>query len=110
MQFRLKLDHDDVYFGCEEVLAGEEITFGADDVVLDHAPDNAPGMYRWSRTGKRFEPLPKTQQKTELGAPTLEQAFYELTSAWMQGAGPDSLPPRVMAWRAGFEKSIDNRG
>ena len=101
--FRLELDHDGVYFGVKELLAGEELALGADDVVLDHAPDNAPGMYRWSREHKRLEPLPKAQQKKEPGSPTLEQAFYGYL---MNG----SADPRTKAWIDSFEKSFDAKG
>jgi hypothetical protein len=109
-RFLLKLDHDDVYFGCEALPDGGELSLGPDDVVLDHAPDNAPGQYRWLREEKRFHALLKTQQKTAPGAPTLEQAFYELTQSWLQGAGPNSLPPRVEAWRTQFRKTLDGAG
>jgi hypothetical protein len=102
-QFRLKLDHDDVYFGCEQLADGEEPK--PDDVVLDHAPDNAPGQYRWLRAYGWFIPLPSTQQKIAQGAPTLEQAFYELARAVHR---PDDQGlPRVKAWCEWFEKSID---
>jgi len=96
--FRLKLDHDDVYFGCETIAATSEVS--ESDVVLDHAPDNAPGCYRWLRDLKRLEPLPKAQQKTEPGAPTLEQAFYCLVK---HGANEQ----HVQAWIAWFEKTIE---
>ena len=104
--FRLKLDHDDVYFGCETIAATSEVS--ESDVVLDHAPDNAPGCYRWLRDLKRLEPLPKAQQKTEPGAPTLEQALCELLIALIQTeALRTPLPPRLGAWLAWFEKTID---
>lgn len=103
MRFRLKLDHDGVYFGSEALLEGEEVALGADDVVLDHAPDNAPGLYRWSRKEARLEALPKAQQKAAPGAPTLEQAMHEFFTLGFAG-------PKAKAWCEWFEKSIDNRG
>src|SRR6267142_1683721 len=107
--FRLKLDHDDIYFGCEAIPEGEEPK--ADDVLLDHAPDNPPGQYRWMRAQKRLEALPKERQKTEPGAPTLEQAFYEMVGAAIdEGALKVPLPPRITAWLVWFEKSIDGKG
>jgi hypothetical protein len=102
-RFRLKLDHDDVYFGCEKLAAGEEAAAG--DIVLDHAPDNAPGLYRWLYPEARLEPLPKTKQKAAPDAPTLEQAFYELVHAVIPSGSP--LPSRIAAWCAWFEKSFD---
>ena len=101
-RFRLELDHDGIYFGAQE-LAGEQQALGADDVILDHMPDNAPGMYRWSREHRRLEPLPKAQQKKEPGAPTLEQAFYGFLAN-----GPED--PRTRAWRDWFEKTLDAKG
>jgi hypothetical protein len=106
-QFRLELDHDDVYFGCEEL--GGETAVVADDVVLDHAPDNAPGQYRWLRAENRFHPLPKAQQKTEPGAPTLEQAFYDLL-VMLAPEPAAKFAPRIQAWAAAFEKTIDGKG
>lgn len=106
-QFRLKLDHDDIYFGAEPFKG----IAGAGDVILDHAPDNVAGRYRWSREHNRLEPLPKEKQKEEPGAPTLEQAFYELTSALLDvGALKAPLPRRLTAWLAAFEKSIESGG
>jgi hypothetical protein len=94
--FRLKLDHDEVYFGCEPF----EGIAGASDVVLDHAPDNPPGIYRWSREHRRFEPLPKEKQKDAPEAPTLEQAFYAFVKF-----GADN--PIAKAWCDWFEKSLE---
>jgi hypothetical protein len=107
-QFKLNLDHDDVYFGCQELLAGEEVALGADDVVLDHAPDNAPGQYRWLRDEKMFVPLAKAQQKTEPGSPTLEQAFYDLLKA-LAPEGGAKFGKRIEAWAATFEKTLEGR-
>ena len=100
-QFRLILDHDDVYFGCEQVFDREQI--GERDIVLDHAPDNLPGQYRWSREHNRLEPLPEQSRKDKPGAPTLEQAFYAFVKF-----GADS--PRTKAWCEWFEKTIEGPG
>lgn len=97
-RYKLNLDHDDVYFGCEPIAPGEDPAAG--DIVLDHAPDNAPGQYRWLREEKKFHALGKAQQKTVQGAPTLEQAFYDFVKY-----GADT--PRVEAWCAWFEKTIE---
>ena len=99
--FRLKLDHDDVFFGSEPVAIGD--TIGARDVILDHQPDNIPGRYRWSREHHRLEPLAKEKQKAELGAPTMEQAFHALIQS-----GPDN--PVTKAWCDWFVKSLDAKG
>jgi hypothetical protein len=104
--FRLKLDHEDVYFGSEPF----EGIAGACDVVLDHAPDNVPGRYHWSREHSRLEPLPKEKQKEELGGPTLEQAFYDLTKMVMDPEGLMTPTRRLAAWCAWFEKTIDEKG
>jgi|SRR5690348_375890 hypothetical protein len=103
--FRLKLDHDDVFFGSEPFAPGD--TVGARDVILDHQPDNLPGRYRWSREHDRFEPLQKEKQKAEQGAPTLEQAFYELARA--VHLPDDKGLPRLQAWCEWFEKTVEAR-
>lgn len=95
--FRLKLDHDDVYFGCEPI---EESVIAVGDVVLDHAPDNPPGRYRWSRDQIQLEPLPESKQKAAPGAPTLEQAFQDFLLNGAEG-------PRVKAWREWFESTVE---
>lgn len=100
-RYKLNLDHDDVYFGCEPIAPGEDPAAG--DVVLDHAPDNAPGQYRWLREEKRFHALGKAQQKTVQGAPTLEQAFYGFLTG-----GPQD--PRTKAWCDWFETTFDAKG
>lgn len=100
MLYKLTLDHDDVYFGCEPIAEELAASLTERDVVLDHAPDNPPGRYRWLRPEKRLEPLPKERQKDEPGAPTLEQAFYDL-------AKYGAATPRVAAWCAWFEKTIE---
>lgn len=103
-RFRLKLDHDDVYFGCEEISQEEaDAHLGVNDVVLDHAPDNAPGQYRWLREEKRFHALEKAQQKTVAGAPTLEQAFYDFVKN-------GELAHKTKAWCDWFEKTLDGKG
>lgn len=95
--FRLKLDHDDVYFGCEPI---EESAIAEGDVVLDHAPDNAPGRYGWLRDQKKLEPLPESKQKAALGAPTLEQVFHDFLLNGAEGS-------RVKAWREWFESTLE---
>lgn len=101
--FRLKLDHDDVYFGCEPIPETEAMD---GDAILDHAPDNAPGKYRWSREFQRLEPLIPDKQKTEPGAPTLEQAFCDLIESLPVMI---DLPKSVFAWRAWFRTTVDGR-
>lgn len=95
--FRLKLDHDDVYFGCEPI-PKTEVAEG--DAILDHAPDNPPGRYRWHQN--KLEPLPESKQKAALGAPTLEQAFQDFL---VNGAGG----AKVKAWSKWFETTLDGR-
>lgn len=126
--FRLKLDHDDIYWGCEAIAERDAVSLGERDVVLDHAPDNQPGLYRWIRAKKVtiqpigleayeienpgfFEVLPKERQKAEPSAPTLEQAFYELAIAVSQSGVLKEYNAargaRLVAWLAAFEKTID---
>ncbi len=108
-RFRLKLDHDDVYFGCE--LLGKDEPTAETEIVLDHEPDNPPGRYRWSREHNRLEPLPKEKQKDAPEAPTLEQAFYDLVDVLIGGGALNApLPPRLSAWRKWFEKTFDSGG
>lgn len=97
--FRLRLDHDDVYFGCDEISQDAVIE---SDVVLDHAPDNPPGRYRWNREHQRLQVLPTEQQKAAQAAPTLEQAFQDFLLNGAEGA-------RVKAWRKWFETTTDGR-
>jgi len=95
--FKLKLDHEDVYFGCEPIEGSDVIE---SDVVLDHAPDNPHGRYRWLRDHKTLELLPIERQKAELGAPTLEQAFHDFLLNGPEGS-------RVKAWRKWFESTLE---
>lgn len=103
--FKLKLDHDGVYWGAEAI-AETDVKEG--DVILDHEPDNAPGRYKWNAEQKRLDALPPTQIKTAPGAPTLDQAFHHLVES-LKEAG-HALPPTVHAWCEEFKKTIDEVG
>ncbi len=106
-----RLDHDQVYFGLvekplEEVQAGE-LVFGAPELAgglpagamyVDRDCDLPPGAYRWN--GKAFEPLPRSQRKAAIEAPTLEQAFFDFA---MNGAGG----VRWKAWADWFAKTME---
>lgn len=97
MPFKLNLDADGVFFGSTPI---DPAAVQPGDVVLDHAPDNPPGCYRWMPEANgvpaHLQPLPKEQQKTAPGAPTLEQAFADYLTNGSTGA-------RVSAWAAWFK-------
>jgi len=98
--FLLKLDSDDVYFGCAPITEADIPSLDPGAVVVDIAPDNPPGCYRWMRDSGYLAPLEKSQQRTEPGVPTIEQAFYDFLTI-----GPDAA--RVMAWREWYAKTVD---
>ena len=115
-----RLDHDQVYFGLvekplAEVQAGElvfgdpalaeELPFGAR--YVDRDCDLAAGAYRWESAAGAFEPLPSSQRKAAIEAPTLEQAFYDFVTD--QGRITPSAP-RVAAWAQWFRKSMEAIG
>ena len=101
--YRLKLDHDGVYWGAEEIE-----TAAVGDIVLDHAPDNSPGRYKWNAEQQCFDALPASQIKSAPEAPTLEQAFHHLAQS-LKEAG-HALPAAVCAWCEEFKQSIDSKG
>lgn len=100
--FKLKLHHDGVYWGVEEILAGD-IYEG--DVVLDHVPDNAPGRFKWNAAEKRFDALAPSQIKTAPEAPSLEQALHDVIAS-LEAAG-HAIPPAAAAWRAAFKNTLE---
>jgi len=100
----LKLDADGVYWGATEISPAD---VNADDVVLDHMPDNRPGIYKWNAIEARLDPLPKAQQKDVQVAPDLERAFDELCTALAkQNVG---LSPLVVEWQAWYRRTVDNK-
>lgn len=101
-QFKLKLDHDGIYWGAEEI-AADAVKEGG--VVLDHLPDNPPGRYRWDVEMKALIALPSSQVKSAPEAPSMEQAFHSIVES-LEAAGHD-LPVVVRTWRDEFKKSID---
>lgn len=103
--FRLNLDADGVYFGATEIHP-EDVKEG--DVVLDHAPDNAHGKYRWDKESKALHPLPVSQHKESGDAPDLECAFNWLCE-WLSDGGQIPLPPHVTEWREWYRKTIDRK-
>lgn len=103
--FRLTLDADGIYFGATEVHP-DDVRDG--DVVLDHAPDNAHGRYRWDRATSAFEPLPVSQRKDTPGTPSFEDALDALCH-WLSDGDELPLPAPVAAWRAAYRRSIDRK-
>ena len=100
--YRLKLDHDGIYWDADEI-AEAEVKEG--DVVLEHMPDNTPGRYKWNAAEKRLDALPPSQVKTQPGAPSFEQAFDALVQS-LEDAG-HAIPGIVTAWREEFKKTLD---
>lgn len=108
-----RLDHDQVFWGLEEralaeVVAGDAV-FCAPELVgelpegalwIERDADNQPGLYRLDLQAKRFMPLPPAQRKAAPGAPTLEEAVYDLITQ-----GKDA--PRVKAWLGWMKNSMD---
>lgn len=101
--FRIKLDHDGVYWGAEPADAIDMTN--TTDVYLDHCPDNAPGRYRWDAKAGALIALPPSQIKTSPEAPSLDQAFHHLVES-LKEAG-HALPASVHAWCDEFKKTID---
>lgn len=102
MAYRARLDHDQVFWGVDEIAQADA---KEGDVLFDHVPDNAPGAYRWDAKLARFEPLPASQIKAIPGAPSIEQAFHDFIHA-----SDITLPPRTAAWRDAFKKTVDGSG
>lgn len=100
--FRLKLDHNNVYWAAEPVDVSD-VCEG--DVVLDHEPDNTPGRYRWDAEAKALVALPPSQVKLQPGVPSFEEAFADVLDV-LEAAG-QKLPARAKAWRDGFKRTID---
>jgi hypothetical protein len=113
-----RLDHDQVYWGLEDhpvkdVKAGD-LVFG-DPSLKDVIPQGAVyvdldcdlpgGKYRWNSQLRRFDPLPRGQQKEMPQAPTLEQAFYDFCLKF----GVEQLPTRTAAWCQWMKNSVDER-
>lgn len=102
MARRARLDRDLVYEGAEDVQA-----LGEDDIP---APDECirPGAYRWQPPADgevgHWVPLEARQAKPALGAPSLEQAFYDLAKS-----AEGTLPPRTAAWCAAFATTIEGK-
>jgi len=101
--YRLRLDHDQVYWGAEPV---EDAEAHGNAVILDHAPDNPPGRYRWSWQEKRLEPLPPAAVKLAEEAPTYERALYELLKQTHQINAP-AVPSISIDWAIAWERSFD---
>lgn len=101
--YRLKLDHDSVYWGAELFDPSWAVADG--DVILDHAPDNPPGRYKWSVERQRLEALePKLVRQAE-GEITSDRAFYEtLRTLHECGITPS---PVALKWAGEYEKTVD---
>lgn len=101
--FRLKLDHDRVFWGVEMIESAA--LADADDVVLDHEPDNQPGAYRWDAEARALLPLPPSKIKVAQNVPTLEQAVHALVKH-LRHEG-HALPTVVREWAEAFTKTIE---
>lgn len=102
---RLKLDHDNVYWGAERLADGA--VPGETDIVLDHAPDNAPGRYRYDREKAVFVALAPGQVKAQPTSVTSERALYEVCRTL--AIGGTVLSDATLSWAAAYEDTVDVR-
>lgn len=114
-----RIDHDRVFWELGPPVPAGEVPAGAfvfgdpaialpEGVIwIDRDCDLPGGRYCLAAPDAahpvwHFEPLPPEQQKAEEGAPTLEQAVYDLITI-----GGDA--PRAQAWAKWFESTLDER-
>ena len=93
---------DSIFMGATPSMSDQ---VGADDVVFDHCPDNAPGRYRWD--GACLQPIPPAATlpasiPLDVSAMRALRALIEHTAAT---SGP--LPAACTDWATAFDKTLD---
>ena len=102
--YRANLDADQVFWGVTEIHA-DDVHEG--DLILDHVPDNRPGVYRWDaahQPSPAFVPLPLSQQKEEQTVPSLDRMLYDFFNSY-----PEPLPKSVHEWLEYQKTTVDSR-